>query len=473
MKRAAITIAILLATGVALVAGWWYLNENPEWISWIQEEAEAAIQELGLEPQPEPKGLLASGFIEAEEALVSTELGGRIVAVHADEGDEVAEGQVVVELDGTLLLAQIGVAESEVAIEEAVLAQVKAGAREETLNHARALVVQAEAAQAATQIALENAQAMLENPQELSLAILEAQGQAGVLSRKEKQAKALADSAQTARDLSDETVKFVETFEPETIYIGPRKIRIALSSDTLPTALREQARATYQSWEAWTALAQAEAALSGAEGYLTALQRQHTKPLALEAQVSSAESQLGVAAAAVELARAQVDGLEIGATDEQIAAVEARVEIARAALGTLQVQQDQLALQAPVTGVVLERPVQLGELARPGAPLMTVADLDEVTLTVYVPEGQLGKVQIGQPVSVTVDAYPGRTFEGMVSHIASQAEFTPKNVQTREERVNMVFAVKVALSNVDHALKPGMPADAVLAEVATSEFGGK
>jgi multidrug resistance efflux pump len=100
---------------------------------------------------------------------------------------------------------------------------------------------------------------------------------------------------------------------------------------------------------------------------------------------------------------------------------------------------------------------------------MTVANLDEVTLTVYVPEGQLGKVQIGQPVSVTVDAYPGRTFDGAVAHIASQAEFTPKNVQTREERVSMVFAVKVALANPDHALKPGMPADAVLAELGRSE----
>jgi multidrug efflux pump subunit AcrA (membrane-fusion protein) len=469
MKRAVVTIVALLAIGVALAAGWWYLNENPEWIPWMQEEAEAAIQELGLGPQPEPKGLLASGFIEAEEAMVSTELGGRIVAIHADEGDEVTEGHVVVELDDSLLLAQIGVVESEVAIEEATLAHVKAGAREETLNHARALVAQAEAAQAATQVALENAQAMLENPQELNLAIIEAQGQAGVLSRQEKQAQALADSAQAARDLSDEMVKFLETFEPETIRIGPRKIRIALSSDMLPSALHEQARATYQSWEAWTALAQAEAALSGAEGYLSALKRQQANPLALEAQVSSAESQLGVAAAAVELAKAQVNGLEIGATDEQIAAVEARVEIARAALGALRVQQDQLALQAPVTGFVLERPVQLGELALPGAPLMTLADLDKVTLTVYVPEGQLGKVRVGQSVSVTVDAYPGRTFEGTVAHIASQAEFTPKNVQTREERVNMVFAVKAALPNPDHALKPGMPADAVFAEISMAE----
>jgi HlyD family secretion protein len=469
MKRAGITIAILLVIGVALAAGWWYLSRHPEVVSWMREEAEAAVQELGLEPEPEPMGIVASGFIEAEEALVSTELGGRIVAIHADEGDEVEEGRVVVELDDTLLLAQIRVAESEVAIEEATLERVKAGPREETLAHARALVAQAEASQVAAKTALDNAQAILENPQELNLAIIEAQGQAGVLSRQEEQAKALADSAQAARDLSDETVQFMETFEPETIWIGPRKIRIALPPDALPSALLEQARATYRSWEAWTALDQAEAALSGAESYLSALKQQRANPLALEAQVRAAESQLGVAAAAVELARAQVEGLEIGATDEEIATVEARVEIARAALRALEVQQQQLALRAPVTGLVLERPAQLGELALPGAPLMTVADLDKVTLTVYVPEGQLGKVQIGQPVSVTVDAYPGRTFPGLVAHIASQAEFTPKNVQTREERVNMVFAVKVALTNSDHALKPGMPADAVLAEATMSE----
>jgi multidrug efflux pump subunit AcrA (membrane-fusion protein) len=93
---------------------------------------------------------------------------------------------------------------------------------------------------------------------------------------------------------------------------------------------------------------------------------------------------------------------------------------------------------------------------------MTLADLDNLTLTIFVPEDQVGKVQIGQPVSVTVDAYPERVFPGTVTFIASQAEFTPKNVQTKEERVNMVFAVRVGLPNGDHALKPGMPADAVI-----------
>jgi multidrug resistance efflux pump len=119
-------------------------------------------------------------------------------------------------------------------------------------------------------------------------------------------------------------------------------------------------------------------------------------------------------------------------------------------------------LEAPISGMVLERPIHLGEVALPGAPLMTLADLDNVTLTVYVPEDQLGQVQLGQTVSVTVDSYPDRTFTGTLVFVSSQAEFTPKNVQTREERVNMVFAVKVHLPNPGHLLKPGMPADAVI-----------
>ena len=86
-------------------------------------------------------------------------------------------------------------------------------------------------------------------------------------------------------------------------------------------------------------------------------------------------------------------------------------------------------------------------------------------LEVYVPENRVGMVQLGQPVTVTVDAYPDRAFTGTVDFISSRAEFTPQNVQTQAERVNMVFAVKVRLPNPDHALRPGMPADAALSEV--------
>jgi HlyD family secretion protein len=94
--------------------------------------------------------------------------------------------------------------------------------------------------------------------------------------------------------------------------------------------------------------------------------------------------------------------------------------------------------------------------------MLTLGDLDEVTLTVYVPEDQLGQVNIGQDVEVQVDSYPDRLFMGTVVAIADEAEFTPRNVQTKEERVNMVFAVDVRIPNPDHELKPGVPADATI-----------
>jgi multidrug resistance efflux pump len=93
---------------------------------------------------------------------------------------------------------------------------------------------------------------------------------------------------------------------------------------------------------------------------------------------------------------------------------------------------------------------------------MTVANLDEVRLTVYIPENRYGRIQLGQSVSVEVDSFPGKAFQGEVTYLASQAEFTPRNVQTKEERVNTVFAVKILIPNPDHDLKPGMPADATI-----------
>jgi len=130
----------------------------------------------------------------------------------------------------------------------------------------------------------------------------------------------------------------------------------------------------------------------------------------------------------------------------------------------VQTQIDMLTLTSPIDGIVTSRSVQAGEAALPGAALMTIANLDEVKLTIYVPEADLGKVYLGQEVEVQVDSYPGEVFGGTVSYISQRAEFTPQNVQTEKERVNMVFAVRVRLPNPGHRLRPGMPADAVMGE---------
>jgi multidrug resistance efflux pump len=162
------------------------------------------------------------------------------------------------------------------------------------------------------------------------------------------------------------------------------------------------------------------------------------------------------------MAQAQVDALLAGATEEEIAVVESQVQQAQAALDSLLVVRDKLVVAAPADGIVLEQSIHEGELAAPGATLLTLGDLDDVTLTVYVPEDKLGQVFIDQQVEVRVDSFPDRAFLGTVVAIAHEAEFTPRNVQTQEERVNMVFAVDVSIPNPDHALRPGLPADAVI-----------
>ncbi len=116
-------------------------------------------------------------------------------------------------------------------------------------------------------------------------------------------------------------------------------------------------------------------------------------------------------------------------------------------------------IRAPLNGVVLERLYEPGEIAEPGSTLLVLGDLFTLNLTVYVPEDRYGQIILGHTYQVTVDSFPGTTFEGVVTHIADQAEFTPRNVQTVEGRKTTVFAVRLSLANPDLKLKPGMPAD--------------
>lgn len=119
-------------------------------------------------------------------------------------------------------------------------------------------------------------------------------------------------------------------------------------------------------------------------------------------------------------------------------------------------------IYAPIKGTVLERNLETGELAFPGSPVLTLADLTQPWINIYVQEKMIGLVKIGQTALISVDSFPDKEFKGRVVSISNKAEFTPKTIQTREERVKLVFAVKIALENRDNELKPGMPADAVI-----------
>jgi HlyD family secretion protein len=148
-----------------------------------------------------------------------------------------------------------------------------------------------------------------------------------------------------------------------------------------------------------------------------------------------------------------------GTRKEQIAVDRADVQQAGDTAGISRIRVGYATLTAPFAGVITVREAELGEVVAPGTPIYTLDDLQHIWVQVYVPETNLGEVHWGQDCSVTTDTYPGKTYHGRVSFISSQAEFTPKTVQTTAERVTLVYLVKVDVDNPNLELKPGMPAD--------------
>src|SRR5262249_50268162 len=132
----------------------------------------------------------------------------------------------------------------------------------------------------------------------------------------------------------------------------------------------------------------------------------------------------------------------------------------------LAIQTEKYQLKSPISGVVTRVPLHVGEVVAPGQTAVAVADLSALEMTAYVRERDLGKVRVGQQVAVTADPFPGQTFYGVVTSTKQQAEFTPRNVQTQRDRLNLVFGVKIRVDNPQGALKPGMPADATFAPLS-------
>ena len=441
-----ISIIVVIVIGVA--AGGIYFTTNPDALNQVMTEMDLA--------EPEVSGLTASGFIEADQVSIAPELGGRVVELLADEGDDIEAGQVLVRLDGALLDAQAEVAQAALDVAEAGLAQAQAGARPEQIRQAEAGLAQAEIARDGSFQAWQDLIAIRDTPQELEAQIILAQSQVAVADAALAQTVAYKDAAEIANDAYGDGMDAMAEAKHE-IQKLPKPYRpdlpvLPLDFHLIPNAY----------WKSWVGVNTAQAGLDGARVALGNLYTMRDNPQELNAQVDAVKAQYHAAEATVLMVQAQLDGLLAGATEQDIAIVEAQVEQARAALDSLAVVRDKLVVVAPIDGLVLERSIHEGELAAPGATLLTLGDLGEVTLTVYVPEDKLGHIFIGQQVKVQVDSFPGQTFLGNVIAIAHEAEFTPRNVQTQEERVNMVFAVEVNIPNSDHALRPGLPADAVI-----------
>jgi len=162
-------------------------------------------------------------------------------------------------------------------------------------------------------------------------------------------------------------------------------------------------------------------------------------------------------------AKERLQLLQSGYRPETINAARAQLDEARAAVEAARAVWEDLQVRSPVEGVVTRTHAEVGETVGAGRPVATVTNISKPWVRVYIPENQIGKVRLGAAAKIKVDSFPARDFDGRVSYVSSQAEFTPKNVQTQEERVKLVFAVNVTLDNRDGTLKPGMPADIYIA----------
>jgi len=180
-----------------------------------------------------------------------------------------------------------------------------------------------------------------------------------------------------------------------------------------------------------------------------------------------------VAEAGVDQARQRVKILEDGVRPERISAQRAGVAQAEAAVAQIDAAMSNAVVTVPFPGIVTLRHREPGETVSPGLPVLTVMDLEDRWVRIYVREDRIGAVGLGQLATISSDTYPDRSYEGEVVFIANEAEFTPRNVQTTEERVKLVYAVKVRITgDPSHDLKPGIPADVVLAGPASEEGVG-
>jgi len=181
---------------------------------------------------------------------------------------------------------------------------------------------------------------------------------------------------------------------------------------------------------------------------------------AISASVYDAkETTLRVASEEYNNAKQRLTEMETGPREQQIRAARARLERAKWELNKIELDIEHSILRTPVSGAVLVKANELGEVVLPGATVATVAATDEVWLKGYIGERDLGAVKLGQKAEITTDTYPGKVYPGIVTFISSRAEFTPKNVQTREERVKQVYRVKITIQNPHQELKIGMPAE--------------
>lgn len=339
-----------------------------------------------------------SGNIEVTNAELSFKIPGKVTERLVTEGDMIKQGQAVARLDSSEYEQAFAVEKAAVRKAEAALAELRAGSRPQEIQQAFA--------------AMEKARSWLD------------QLQAGSRPQEIASAEAEVDHARSDMENLEREYKRQDELVKEGVS----------SQEQL-----DRARTTFML---------AVASLKEANEKLKLVREGPRKE-----EIEQARQGLKEATEHHALVKE-------GPRKEVIEQARAQLQQSQAGLALAQIRLDYTTLFAPFSGTVLSKNVEPGEFVYAGTPVVTAADLQDIWLRAYINETDLGRVKLGQKARVTTDTYPGKVYDGKVSFIAGQAEFTPKNVQTEKERVKLVYRIKIVLSNPMLELKPGMPADA-------------
>ena len=215
--------------------------------------------------------------------------------------------------------------------------------------------------------------------------------------------------------------------------------------------------------QAKDALNQANETLQNAQEDFRRMDALYKVSAATKKQRDDAESRYTISRAQASAADQALKKLENFARPEDVKAALARVDQAVYSVRLLEKSIQDCTVRSPTSGIVTEKLVEEGELAAPGTGLYVITDLDTVKLTIYVPETDLGNIRLGEEARIFIDSRPGAGFPGTVAYISPVAEFTPRDIQTKDERMKLVYAVRIEIANHEGIFKPGMPADATLA----------
>jgi HlyD family secretion protein len=359
--------------------------------------------------EPEPVTLKVSGNIELQQVDIAFKTSGMIAELRTDEGRDVRKGQLIARLSSDELMRLFERESAAVDESLALREQAEAAVQYQRRSHAAGL--------AARRAELAAAEAQLRD--------LEAGAREEEIAEARSAVKAAAAENDHARKNRERAEKL-------------------LLQDDISVQQHDQYRLRAEA---------AAAALDQAEQRL-ALVLAGPRTDALAAQREQ------VARARAELAAAEASRFEIRRREKEISARQAEVERTRAQARMIEAQLRDTVVVSPVDGVVLVKAADVGEVVAPGTTVVTLGVIDRPWLRAYVSETQLGLVKLGQPVWITSDSYPGKRYRGRVSFIASAAEFTPKQIQTEQERVTLVYRIKIDVDNRERELKLNMPVDA-------------